>query len=338
MRGQVSRKRDESDDEALEITNVTLISAASNASHGCHENLDDAVALALTDEPAGLTGSIIEKSLTTRRSTREPVRAAIGWLSSATTAAEAEELQDAAAPQSKPGSSGAREASYTDPLRDGLAGASNFVKVGLGSPQSVSLNVYDGGKGLISDGGKGLRSLLDSKEPNSKGSHRLQVMSAERIQRAWRLREAVFSFFGPSLFALQDGHKAPYGKVLALDGQGQGPVALITFFDFELIAAVRAMPPAAQLLFASATVPRDFIAVSETTSIPLLSTFMAKHWRLRRPEVLITVTGGAQDFILKPSQLNAFQAGLISAAKSTNAWIVTAGSGPHRPPAPVCST
>ena len=53
---------------------------------------------------------------------------------------------------------------------------------------------------------------------------------------------------------------------------------------------------------------------------------MAKYWKLRKPEVLITVTGGAQDFALTPSQLNAFETGLNSAAKSTKAWIISAGS------------
>ena len=43
-------------------------------------------------------------------------------------------------------------------------------------------------------------------------------------------------------------------------------------------------------------------------------------------EILITVTGGAQDFNL-PSQLQvAFDRGLVSAAQSAKAWIFTAGS------------
>ena len=45
-----------------------------------------------------------------------------------------------------------------------------------------------------------------------------------------------------------------------------------------------------------------------------------------KPEILITVTGGAQAFNL-PSPLQvAFDRGLVSAAQSAKAWIFTAGS------------
>ena len=65
-------------------------------------------------------------------------------------------------------------------------------------------------------------------------------------------------------------------------------------------------------------------------SIPVMINYMFKYWRMMRPEVLITVTGGAQDFDLSPVKLSTFENGLASAAKSTNAWIITAGSGTQR--------
>ena len=45
-----------------------------------------------------------------------------------------------------------------------------------------------------------------------------------------------------------------------------------------------------------------------------------------KPEVLITVTGGAQDFKLSSQLQVAFDRGLVSAAQSARAWIFTAGS------------
>ena len=46
----------------------------------------------------------------------------------------------------------------------------------------------------------------------------------------------------------------------------------------------------------------------------------------RRGAVLITVTGGAQDFTLTPDLFAAFRRGLVSVAMSAKAWIFTAGS------------
>ena len=51
-----------------------------------------------------------------------------------------------------------------------------------------------------------------------------------------------------------------------------------------------------------------------------------KHWKITRPEVLISVTGGAQDFVLSPRLKRVFDRGLTSAASSTNAWVVTGGT------------
>jgi len=53
---------------------------------------------------------------------------------------------------------------------------------------------------------------------------------------------------------------------------------------------------------------------------------MDHFWTMPKPEVIITVTGGAQDFQLTHLQQIAFDRGLVSAAQSAKAWIFTAGS------------
>jgi transient receptor potential cation channel subfamily M protein 2 len=46
-------------------------------------------------------------------------------------------------------------------------------------------------------------------------------------------------------------------------------------------------------------------------------------WKLEVPNLVISVTGGAKSFHLKPRLKEVFQRGLIKAAKSTGAWIIT---------------
>ena len=48
--------------------------------------------------------------------------------------------------------------------------------------------------------------------------------------------------------------------------------------------------------------------------------------RLSTPEVIITVTGGAQELVLSPRLYHLFSEGLTSAALSAKAWIVTGGT------------
>lgn len=50
---------------------------------------------------------------------------------------------------------------------------------------------------------------------------------------------------------------------------------------------------------------------------------MLKGWNLEIPNLVISVTGGAKSFVLKPRLKEVFRRGLIKAAKSTSAWIIT---------------
>eukprot|EP00057_Strongylocentrotus_purpuratus_P015555 XP_011670029.1 PREDICTED: transient receptor potential cation channel subfamily M member 2-like [Strongylocentrotus purpuratus] len=48
-------------------------------------------------------------------------------------------------------------------------------------------------------------------------------------------------------------------------------------------------------------------------------------WNLTNPKLLISVTGGAQNFPLNRRLKDVFRKGLIKAATSTGAWIITGG-------------
>lgn len=49
-------------------------------------------------------------------------------------------------------------------------------------------------------------------------------------------------------------------------------------------------------------------------------------WNLQPPKLIISVTGGAQKFTIPPRMKKAFKRGLIKAAASTGAWIITGGT------------
>ena len=49
-------------------------------------------------------------------------------------------------------------------------------------------------------------------------------------------------------------------------------------------------------------------------------------WKLEKPHLVISVTGGAVNFSMKPRLKDVFRKGLVKAALSTNAWISTGGT------------
>ncbi|CAC5368004.1 TRPM3 [Mytilus coruscus] len=70
-----------------------------------------------------------------------------------------------------------------------------------------------------------------------------------------------------------------------------------------------------------------YIRVSPDTSPKKMYDLMLNIWELSHPQLLISVTGGAKRFDLKPRLANRFKRGLMKAAISTGAWIVTGGTG-----------
>ncbi|XP_051876603.1 transient receptor potential cation channel subfamily M member 6-like [Pristis pectinata] len=68
-----------------------------------------------------------------------------------------------------------------------------------------------------------------------------------------------------------------------------------------------------------------YIRVSYDTEMHQLLHLMLKEWLMELPKLLISVHGGSQNFELPPKVKQIFGKGLIKAAETTGAWIVTEG-------------
>jgi transient receptor potential cation channel subfamily M protein 2 len=54
--------------------------------------------------------------------------------------------------------------------------------------------------------------------------------------------------------------------------------------------------------------------------------YNSQSWGLDKPNLILSVTGGAQKFNIPQRMKKAFKRGLIKAAVSTGAWIITGGT------------
>ncbi|KAK3595122.1 hypothetical protein CHS0354_002375 [Potamilus streckersoni] len=70
-----------------------------------------------------------------------------------------------------------------------------------------------------------------------------------------------------------------------------------------------------------------FIRICPKIDLEFLWTIMIKQWELPVPKLLISVTGGAKRYNLTPKHQLIFKRGLMNAATSTGAWIITGGMG-----------
>nr|XP_009303267.1 transient receptor potential cation channel subfamily M member 2 isoform X2 [Danio rerio]6DRK_A Chain A, Transient receptor potential cation channel, subfamily M, member 2 [Danio rerio]6DRK_B Chain B, Transient receptor potential cation channel, subfamily M, member 2 [Danio rerio]6DRK_C Chain C, Transient receptor potential cation channel, subfamily M, member 2 [Danio rerio]6DRK_D Chain D, Transient receptor potential cation channel, subfamily M, member 2 [Danio rerio] len=69
-----------------------------------------------------------------------------------------------------------------------------------------------------------------------------------------------------------------------------------------------------------------YVRVSSDTSCENLYQLMTEQWKLRSPNLLISVTGGAKNFYIKTHLKDKFRRGLIKVAQTTGAWILTGGT------------
>ncbi|XP_074622988.1 transient receptor potential cation channel subfamily M member-like 2 isoform X1 [Acropora palmata] len=69
-----------------------------------------------------------------------------------------------------------------------------------------------------------------------------------------------------------------------------------------------------------------YVRLSHNTDVSVILKLMLEGWDLEIPNLVISVTGGAKSFVLKPRLKEVFRRGLIKAAKSTSAWIITGGT------------
>ncbi|XP_077331053.1 transient receptor potential cation channel subfamily M member 6 isoform X1 [Lithobates pipiens] len=68
-----------------------------------------------------------------------------------------------------------------------------------------------------------------------------------------------------------------------------------------------------------------YIRVSYDTALDQLMHLMIKEWQMELPKLVISVHGGIQNFKLPPKVKQVFGKGLVKAAKTTGAWILTEG-------------
>ncbi|XP_076020867.1 transient receptor potential cation channel subfamily M member 6 [Genypterus blacodes] len=76
---------------------------------------------------------------------------------------------------------------------------------------------------------------------------------------------------------------------------------------------------------ATRTCRAKYVRMAVDTKPDVLLQLMLKEWQMERPKLLLTVQGGAENFALPPKVKQAFSKGLITAALSTGAWILTDG-------------
>uniref|UniRef100_A0A096M2T3 Uncharacterized protein n=1 Tax=Poecilia formosa TaxID=48698 RepID=A0A096M2T3_POEFO len=69
-----------------------------------------------------------------------------------------------------------------------------------------------------------------------------------------------------------------------------------------------------------------YVRVFTDTKPEVLYELLTKQWKLPRPNLVISVTGGAKNFYLKSHLKKVFHRGLIKVAQTTGAWIITGGT------------
>lgn len=69
-----------------------------------------------------------------------------------------------------------------------------------------------------------------------------------------------------------------------------------------------------------------FIRIAHDTDPEKILCLLREEWRLDLPKLLISVTGGAKNFVLHPKLKYVLRQGLLKAAQTTGAWIITGGT------------
>ncbi|XP_005091977.2 transient receptor potential cation channel subfamily M member-like 2 [Aplysia californica] len=78
--------------------------------------------------------------------------------------------------------------------------------------------------------------------------------------------------------------------------------------------------------FGSSTPNSPYARIDYKTRPDLIWELLIDYWKMPKPRLLISVTGGAQRFELKPRLSSLLKQGLIGAAVNTGAWIITGGT------------
>ena len=80
------------------------------------------------------------------------------------------------------------------------------------------------------------------------------------------------------------------------------------------------------VLHKDSAVPSKFVVLDSAEEINHVGEICSKVWKLEEPSVLLSITGGAADLSLSADLEEMFKEGLIKAARSARAWIITGGT------------
>uniref|UniRef100_A0A8C2IYA3 non-specific serine/threonine protein kinase n=1 Tax=Cyprinus carpio TaxID=7962 RepID=A0A8C2IYA3_CYPCA len=121
-------------------------------------------------------------------------------------------------------------------------------------------------------------------------------------------------------------HVGPYSGLL---GHGPGPDSTDEEEWYVLRHTSVSPTDAFGLLDFQASTKRTchakYVRLSSDTPPELLVQLMLREWHMEMPKLVISVHGGTESFPLSPRVYQAFSTGLITAAESTGAWILTDG-------------
>ncbi|CAF5086048.1 unnamed protein product, partial [Rotaria sp. Silwood1] len=70
----------------------------------------------------------------------------------------------------------------------------------------------------------------------------------------------------------------------------------------------------------------QYIRLSVATKAETIVKFMYNGWNLPKPDIIISITGGAKNDGMPEQVRKIFQMGLVSAASRANAWLITSGT------------
>lgn len=70
----------------------------------------------------------------------------------------------------------------------------------------------------------------------------------------------------------------------------------------------------------------QYIRISKFTKEDEFIQFLYENWKLERPELILSITGAAQNINIVEKLRSSFKVALIKAAKKTNAWIISGGT------------
>ena len=80
------------------------------------------------------------------------------------------------------------------------------------------------------------------------------------------------------------------------------------------------------VLHKDSAMPSKFVVLDKDEEINHVGAICSKVWKLEEPSVLLAITGGAAELNLSADLEEMFKEGLIKAARSTSAWIITGGT------------